>query len=420
MRRRHSALLALATALCMGIAATVCGCGVPADSPAPGTDEVAAVVAEACPNEGFELVSVEETSELPQQVVYTLRSTERDLTFTATSEVYLVESGLFPSYYDTSLSCDYSNVVRGLYYDDVVSELSGRVGNQTEGGLVFLPEQPRFYVSSYEQLEEALRLLEEVDPLYEPELAYNPAEWVRKNASSSVGIRWFDGTLSAEDGRPEGWEVLGSVGLYGALDAEEELDQLARAYAQLIVNKDAPDDPTLPDEFREDLHRTTIERITVHGAEVPFALGETSFGDATNPYQRSYISHGRGIVARWSEAQGCYLVRVDMGGADPQVRDESGSWLVQQVAGLAGGTYEDGAGYFAWSVNDMDGRMEFLGFEDGRNAAQLELNGQTNRISCDASDASIGDAVEMPVDDFAALFGLTARVDEAAGVIELV
>ena len=234
-----------------------------------------------------------------------------------------------------------------------------------------------------------------------------------------MGIRWFDGTLSAEDGRPEGWEVLGSVGLYGALDAEEELDQLARAYAQLIVNKDAPDDPTLPDEFREDLHRTTIERITVHGAEVPFALGETSFGDATNPYQRSYISHGRGIVARWSEAQGCYLVRIDMGGADPQVRDESGSWLVQQVAGLAGGTYEDGAGYFAWSVNDMDGRMEYLGFEDGRNAAQLELNGQTNRISCDASDASIGDAVEMPVDDFAALFGLTARVDEAAGVIEL-
>ena len=41
-------------------------------------------------------------------------------------------------------------------------------------------------------------------------------------------------------------------------------------------------------------------------------------------------------------------------------------------------------------------------------------------MSCDASDASIGDAVEMPVDDFAALFGLTARVDEAAGVIELV
>ena len=420
MRRRHSALLALATALCLGIAATVCGCGVPADSPAPGTDEVAAVVAEACPNEGFELVSVEETSELPQQVVYTLRSTERNLTFTATSEVYLVESGLFPSYYDTSLSCDYQNVVRGLYYDDVVSELSERVGNQTEGGLVFLPEQPSFYVSSYGQLEEALRLLEEVDPLYEPELAYNPAEWVRKNASSTVSIRWFDGTLSAEDGRPEGWEVLGSVGLYGALDAEEELDQLARAYAQLIVNEDAPDDPTLPDEFREGLHRTTIDRITVRGAEVPFALGETSFGDATNPYQRSYISHGSGIVARWSEAQGCYLVRVDMGGTDPRGSDESGSWLVQQVARLAGGTYEDGAGYFAWHANGMDGRMEYLGFEEGRNIARLELNGQITRVSCDASDVSIGDAVEMPVDDFAALFGLAARVDETTGVIELV
>ena len=115
MRRRNRALLALATALCLGIAATFCGCGVPADSPAPGPDEVSAVVAEACPNEGYELVSFEETSERPQQVVYTLRSTERDLTFTATSKVYLVESGLFPSYYDTSLECDYRSVVRGLY-----------------------------------------------------------------------------------------------------------------------------------------------------------------------------------------------------------------------------------------------------------------------------------------------------------------
>lgn len=420
MRRRHSALLALVTALCLGIVATFCGCGVPADSPAPGPDEVSAVVAEACPNEGYELVSFEETSERPQQVVYTLRSTERDLTFTATSKVYLVESGLFPSYYDTSLECDYRSVVRGLYYDDVVSELSERAGDGAGGGLVFLPDQPCFYVSSYEQLEGALRLLEEVDALYEPELAYNPAEWVRENASSSVGIRWFDGTLSADDGRPESWEHLDDVSLYGALDAEGELDQLARAYAQLIVDGDAPDDPTLPDEFLEGLRRTAIDRITVLGAEVPFALGETSLGDATNPYQRGYISHGRGVVARWSEAQGCYLVRVDMGGTNPQEGDESGSWLVQQVAGLAGGTYEDGDGYFTWRVNDIHGRMEFLGFEDGRNAAQLELNGQTTRVSCDASDASIGDAVEMPVDDFAALFGLTARVDEAAGVIELV
>ena len=420
MRRRHRALLALATALCLGASAMVCACGVPADSPAPGPDEVAAVVAEACPNEGYELVSFEGTSELPQQVVYTLRSTERDLTFTATSEVYLVESGLFPSYYDTSLSCDYQGVVRGLYYDDVVSELSERVGDGAGGGPVFLADQPCLYVSSYEQLEEALRLLGEVDALYEPELAYNPAEWVRENASSSVGIRWFDGTLSADDGRPEGWEHLGDVGLYGALDAEEELGRLARAYAQLVIDGDAPDDPTLPDGFLEGLHRIAIDRITVRGAEVPFALGETSFGDATNPYQRSHISHGEGVVARWSEAQGCYLVRVDMGGTDPREGDESGSWLVQQVAGLAGGTYEDGDGYFAWSVDGMDGRMEYLGFEDGRNAARLELNGQTTRVSCDASDAGIGDAVEMPVDDFAALFGLTSRVDETAGVIELV
>lgn len=413
MGRVRSALLALLAACCLA------ACGVPIDSPAPSEAEVLDYATLQCPNEGFEVVASEEVRELPQKVVYTLRSTERDLTFTATGEITEPVSGKFPSGPKPHVSCDYPSAVRDLYHDDVVTELSERVAGQGESGIVFSPGWPELYVRNYAQLEEALALLEEVDALYEPELAYNPAEWVRENASTSVAIRWFDGTLSAEDGDPTGWKQLGDVALYGELDAERDLEALASAYAQLIADGVAPADATLPERHLESLHRTAIDRIAVRGEEVPFGLGETSWGDATNPYQRDHISEGGGVVARWSDERGCYLVRVNMDGTDPRDRDEGGSWLVQQVAQLAGGSYEDDATGFSWEVGDVSGHMEYVGLESGRKVARLELNDRTSMVSCSSEEAGLSDAVAMPVEDFAVLFGLTARVDETEGVIHL-
>ena len=413
MGRVRSALLALLAACCLA------ACGVPIDSPAPSEAEVLDYATLQCPNESFEVVASEEVRELPKKVVYTLRSTERDLTFTATGEITEPVSGKFPSGPKPRVSCDYPSAVRDLYHDDVVTELSERVAGQGESGIVFSPGWPELYVRNYAQLEEALALLEEVDALYEPELAYNPAEWVRENASTSVAIRWFDGTLSAEDGDPTGWKQLGDVALYGELDAERDLEALASAYAQLIADGVAPADATLPERHLESLHRTAIDRIAVRGEEVPFGLGETSWGDATNPYQRDHISEGGGVVAHWSDERGCYLVRVNMDGTDPRDRDEGGSWLVQQVAQLAGGSYEDDATGFSWEVGDVSGHMEYVGLESGRKVARLELNDRTSMVSCSSEEAGLSDAVAMPVEDFAALFGLTARVDEAEGVIHL-
>lgn len=413
MGRARSALLALLAACCLA------SCGVPIDTPAPSEAEVLDYATLQCPNEDFEVVSSEEVRAVPQKVVYTLRSTERDLTFTAAGEITEPVGGKFPSGPKPRVSCDYASAVLGLYYDDVVRELSERVAEQGEAGIIFSPDWPGLYVRNYAQLEEALALLEEVDALYEPELAHNPASWVRENASTSVAIRWFDGTLSPDDGEPAGWRQLGDVALYGELDAEGDLEELAGAYAQLIVDGVAPADATLPERHLEARHRTAIDRITVRGEEVPFGLGETSWGDATNPYQRDQISEGGGVVAHWSDERGCYLVRVNMDGTDPRDGDEGGSWLVQQVARLAGGSYEEDATGFSWEVGDVRGHMEYLGAEDGRRVARLELNGRTHMISCDSEEAGLSDAVAMPADDFAALFGLAAHVDEAEGVIRL-
>lgn len=419
MGRMRTAFLSLLAACYLAAVTGLTGCGVPIDSPAPSEAEVLDYAKLQCPNEGFEVVGSEEVREVPQKVVYTLSSTERDLTFTATGEITEPTGGKLPSGPKPRVSCDYASAVRDLYHDGIVEELSRRVDDQAEGGIVFSPGWPELYVRNYAQIEEVLALLEEVDALYDPELAYNPAEWVRENASMSVAIRWFDGTLSAEDGMPTGWHQLGDVALYGELDADKDLDELAAAYAQLVADGVAPTDATLPERYLEGLHRTSIDRITVRGEEVPFGLDETSWGDATNPYQRDHISEGGGVIAHWSDERGCYLVRVNMDGTDPRERDESGSWLVQQVAQLAGGSYEGNAIGFSWEVGDVRGHMEYIGAENGRKVARLELNGHVSMVSCSSEEAGLSDAVAMSVDEFAALFGLTARVDEVGGVIHL-
>ena len=236
-------------ALVLALSTLLAGCGVPFDSPAPSRELVLALVADSCPNEGYELVREERVRELPEKVVYTFRSTERALTFTTTSEVTEPTYGLLPQGPHPTISCDYATTVMSLHYDDVVAELA-EIAEQREEGPLVMPASGDIYVTDYAQIEEAVALLERVDAVYDPELAYNDPAWVRRNASTLVHVRWFDGRMSAEDGRPEDWENLGDIGLYGELDGEEAIDELASAYGRLVTDGIVPEDDALPPRFR--------------------------------------------------------------------------------------------------------------------------------------------------------------------------
>ncbi|HJA28164.1 MAG TPA: hypothetical protein IAA15_01130 [Candidatus Olsenella pullicola] len=425
MRDAHAVPLALAAVLAGALALALAACGVPLDTPAPGRDEVLVEVAKACPNEGYELVDVTEESSLPQRVVYTFESTERDLAFTAVSEIVDPDPDpKFPTGPYPSVSCDYDDVVRGLHYDDAVDVLTEAVLEDLGEGPLFSASGPCVYVRNYDQIVSAVEMLAAADEVYEDELAFNDADWIRAHASTGVHVRWYDGRLSAEDGWPEDWRNLGAVALFGDLDVEGAAEELARSYAQLIADDVAPDDPCLPEGLRDAAHRSGIERLVVLGSEVPVGLDDVDgLEDAENPFQHDLVAHGMGDVARWDEDRGTYVMRVDVGDPRYSTSDEgpvaAHSWLVEQVALLAGGSYEQDGSSFSWRCRGTGGTVALRTDRSGTTDALLTLDGETMRLRQDSLAGGAARYALVDVDAFARLFCLDATVDEKDGVVVL-
>ena len=382
-------------------------------------------VAKACPNEGYELVDVTEESSLPQRVVYTFESTERDLAFTAVSEIVDPDPDpKFPTGPYPSVSCDYDDVVRGLHYDDAVDVLTEAVLEDLGEGPLFSASGPCVYVRNYDQIVSAVEMLAAADEVYEDELAFNDADWIRAHASTGVHVRWYDGRLSAEDGWPEDWRNLGAVALFGDLDVEGAAEELARSYAQLIADDVAPDDPCLPEGLRDAAHRSGIERLVVLGSEVPVGLDDVDgLEDAENPFQHDLVAHGMGDVARWDEDRGTYVMRVDVGDPRYSTSDEgpvaAHSWLVEQVALLAGGSYEQDGSSFSWRCRGTGGTVALRTDRSGTTDALLTLDGETMRLRQDSLAGGAARYALVDVDAFARLFCLDATVDEKDGVVVL-
>ena len=487
----HRALAPFILAVSAAILAFgLCSCGVPLDSPAPDQAAVLAHVAEVCPNEAYELVSVEQVQELPQQVLYTFRSTERNLTFTALSEITEPGYGLFYSPPQPHISCDYTTVVYERHArrarHEFTREISRRTGSPVQPdtppqsgqphqgdnsrervpiakgdldelrrntvwtGEVYVQDGSTVYFSSYEDLELIVAAAAAADTVYQQEFAYNSPEWCQENVSATVHVDWFSGTYD-KDGRPSGYISIGDIAMHGEFDSETTLDELANSYAQAIMDRKVSPDPTLPQRYFEGHHRYAIDRITVNGTDVPFLLDEA--GDAgTNgtPYQRDYISHGSGGIVHWDDERESYVVNVDVGSIEVDIIDNpsessfsgapeyvytphANSWLIRHVVELAGGTYTAGDNWFSWQVGSESAREEtaaegaagagiihlvLTGEDDWE--AMLAINGDApQKLEHPGTVLTGAEYVEMPVDEFAALFGMTCQVNEQEGILEL-
>lgn len=426
-RRAITAIACLALAL---IAAFIAGCGVPLDSPAPGKDEVLAYVEETCPHETYELVSVEEVNELPQKVVYRFASTERDLSFTATSEIVDPDPDpKFPTAPYPLISCDYAEQIYGLYSDEALAAYRAELARLCPDTTAYNESNGMTLFRSYDDLEAVVEAAEHADAVYERELAYNPAEWIREHAAINVHVGWVpdDESLIAH----KNWENMGGAfGLSGSFEAAPQLDKLAGSYAQLIVDGTIPADASLPARYLDGLHRRVLSRITIDGIEVPFGFDEVDEGlsySECNLYQREYISSGSPCAARWNDETNSYEVYLDLGRLEEAAwegLEEEGriflpeSWLLQHTVELAGGTYLAGGSSCSWIIGSATGSIRGDGPSDSPRFI-LEANGNTYELDNDSGVHTGTVFTYIDVDLFAKLLDCTYRIDEASGTIEL-
>ncbi len=426
-RRAITTIACLALAL---IAALIAGCGVPLDSPAPGKDEVLAYVEETCPHETYELVSVEEVNELPQKVVYRFASTERDLSFTATSEIVDPDPDpKFPTAPYPLISCDYAEQVGDLYNDEALAAYRAELARLCPDTTAYNESNGMTLFRSYDDLEAVVEAAEHADAVYERELAYNPTEWIREHAAINVHVGWVpdDESLIAY----KNWESMGGAfGLSGSFEAAPQLDKLAGSYAQLIVDGTIPADASLPARYLDGLHRRVLSRITIDDIEVPFGFDEVdeglSYGEC-NLYQREYISSGSPCAARWNDETNSYEVYLDLGRLEEAAwegLEEEGriflpeSWLLQHTVELAGGTYLAGDSSCSWIIGSATGSIRGDGPSDSPRFI-FEANGNTYELDNDSGVHTGTVFTYIDVDLFAKLLDCTYRIDEASGTIEL-
>lgn len=426
-RRAITTIACLALAL---IAAFIAGCGVPLDSPAPGKSEVLAYVEEACPNEAYELVSVEEVNELPQKVVYRFASTERELSFSATSEIVdPAPDPKFPTAPYPLISCDYAEQIYGLYSDEALAAYRAELARLCPDTTAYNESNGMTLFRSYDDLEAVVEAAEHADAVYERELAYNPADWIREHAAMNVHVGWVpdDDSLVAH----KHWETIGgSFALSGAFDGAPQLDTLAGSYAQLIADGTIPADASLPAHYLDGLHRSVLSHITIDGIEVPFGFDEVDEGlsySECNLYQREYVSSGSACAARWNDETGSYEIYLDLGRLEDAAwegLEEEGriflpdSWLIQHAVELAGGTYLSGDASCSWTIGSAEGCIRGDGPSESPHFT-IEAGDDTYELDNDSGVHTGTVFTYIDIDLFAELMDCTYHIDETTGTIEL-
>lgn len=426
-RRVVCAVACLALAL---IAALIAGCGVPLDSPAPGKDEVLAYVEETCPHEAYELISVEEVNELPQKVVYRFASTERDLSFTATSEIVDPDPDpKFPTAPYSLISCDYAEQVYDLYSDEALAAYRAELARLRPDTTSYNESNGMTLFCTYEDLETIVEAAEHADAVYERELAYNPADWIREHAAIGIHVGWVPDDESLRTHKH--WEnVGGTFALSGSFDAAPQLDTLAGSYAQLIADGTIPADTSLPARYLDGLHRRVLSHITINGTEIPFGFDEVDEGlsySECNLYQREYISSGSACAALWNNETGSYEVYLDLGRLEDAAwegLEEEGriflpdSWLIQHAVELAGGTYLSADASCSWTIGSAEGCIRGDGPSESPYFT-IEANGDTYELDNDSGVHTGTVFTYIDIDLFAELMDCTYHIDEATGTIEL-
>ncbi len=375
-----------------------------------GKDKVLAYVKEQCPNEKYELVSVEQVASQPDNYEYTFVSKERDLTFKANS--YLAAITIDASttgFYEKHISCDYKYQVSSLY--------SNQVKEVLEKYEHYQPNHGWYYIDSFADIATAAQAIVAADQVYKPELEYNTPEFLKTVGLKSVHFVHYPSRQRREDHST--WKNIGDVGTNASLTYDEVYKKLADKYAQMVVDGQIIDD-TIPDKYVQNLHRSRLNTIYLNGDEMLYAINRTEFSDwghTTDDYKYVWYSYDRGQ----------YMMVCDAG---MLFKSSSVPMVVYEYVDAMFGQYtastEENKGKYTshaeWQIDGvkwtMDATMkssENIGsFVVKRNGRPLDIDYIT--VGEDSSVRATF-TVGLSVEDFAKLFDLSYEINEKEGYV---
>ena len=357
-------------------ALSLCSC-VGIDGDPPSSDEVARYVASNVKGDRYELVDCKKTGERPKEYTYEYRSTDRDLSFTARAYLAPIHFDASIVGYDPSVDTDYADSVHALYdeemmdiidrsgmgvsddvtsYDvssddgddddvasvndrhdaeddatcdghtndaddaddaDIAAEVASTDDDSDTTKLtpVYETDTSMLVVTSYDEIEDAVDVLLDMDDAYRAELTYNSQKWCDEHPYARVSIRFmpendFETGMYKWDAYDSG-TTFDSVDVDCTIDRDDALSTLQKSFAQAVANGtiDAP----MPDEYDGTVHPQHLD-VYVDGEQLEYRNergtdGILTGGDGEPEYSLMFGREG----ADWSDKRGEYIIEIDVG-----------------------------------------------------------------------------------------------------------
>ena len=327
-------------------ALSLCSC-VGIDGDPPSSKDVARYVASEVKGDRYELINCKKTGELPKEYTYEYRSTDRDLSFTARAYLAPIHFDASVVGYDPSVDTDYADSVHALY-DDEMMDIIDRSGmgvsddvtsydvssddgddddiadenastdddsDTTKLTPVYETDTSMLVVTSYDEIEDAVDVLLDMDDAYRAELSYNSQKWCDEHPYACVSIRFmpeddFEPGMYKWDAYDSG-TTFDSVDVDCTIDRDDALSTLQQSFAQAVA--DGMIDAPMPDEYDGTVHPQHLD-VYVDGEQLEYRNERGTDGiltddDSEPEYSLMFGREG----ADWSDRRGEYIIEIDVG-----------------------------------------------------------------------------------------------------------
>lgn len=394
MKKRLLLLLALTAML-----VTACG-GPQGDLYKPS--KVKKVVKESVPSEKYKFIGVEEVPDAEVSTeIYTFRSKERDLEFTAINTRRIVMFG--SNLYGKAVYVNYVEDVHSLYEPEAQAILD-------HSGIV--NENNNLIISSQGELNDLTETLIQIDDLYKKEAKYNSKEWMEKHPLDRFSIDY----RPIEQEKNTFSDDICGLPINGSWDKDSLYEFLSFSYASKI-KEGLFEDPAVSSDFLEKGHVSLIKDFYVNGINIP----KTAFADAntrmlTNNSERMYY-------AGYCYALGEYVIPINVGLTDenyaPQILETicdalSISYSIEYKKGIVSWN-DNGTNWKVLAKNDSDNLITSVKFTKNGKTMDIPYVTYDDWTSPIHGTYLIG----IRISDFADMFGLMVLVDEENGIITL-